>query len=74
LKVQNAQKRQSGWQCCLVLLGPTSVKAASKTLVKLTLVVIITNISRAAFARADPKSANKRSSHQSFCTFWEGSE
>jgi len=30
------QKRQSNQQCCLALLGPTSVKAAHKTLVKLT--------------------------------------
>ncbi len=29
-------KRQSSQQCHLALLGPTSVKAASKTLVKLT--------------------------------------
>jgi len=30
------KKRQSSWQCRLALLGPTSVKAACKTLVKLT--------------------------------------
>jgi len=30
------QKRQSSQQCHLVLLGPTSVKAARKMLVKLT--------------------------------------
>jgi len=31
----NAQKRQSCQQCRLALLGPTSVKAARKALVKL---------------------------------------
>ncbi len=30
------KKRKSSWQCHLVLLGPTSVKAAHKTLAKLT--------------------------------------
>ncbi len=30
------QKRQSSWKCRLALLGPTSVKATHKTLVKLT--------------------------------------
>jgi len=30
------KKRQSSWQCRLALLGPTSIKAARKTLVKLT--------------------------------------
>jgi len=30
------KKRQSSQQCHLALLGPTSVKAARKTLVKLT--------------------------------------
>jgi hypothetical protein len=30
------KKRQSSQQCHLALLGPTSVKAVSKTLVKLT--------------------------------------
>jgi len=30
------KKRQSSQQCGLALLGPTSVKAARKTLVKLT--------------------------------------
>jgi len=32
-----AKKSQSSWQCRLALLGPTSVKAARKMLVKLTL-------------------------------------
>jgi len=35
-QILNAQKRQSSWQCCLALLGPTSLKAAGKMLVKLT--------------------------------------
>ncbi len=30
------KKRKSSWQCHLALLGPTSVKAAHKTLAKLT--------------------------------------
>jgi len=33
---QMCKKRQSSWQCRLALLGPTSVKAVSKMLVKLT--------------------------------------
>ncbi len=35
-QILNAPKRKSSWQCCLALLGPTSVKAARKTLMKLT--------------------------------------
>jgi len=35
-QIQNAQKRQSSQQCRLALLGPTSIKAAHKMLVKLT--------------------------------------
>jgi len=38
------KKRQSSWQCRLALLGHTSVKAAHKTLVKLTPGVNFTNI------------------------------
>jgi hypothetical protein len=36
IDIPNAQKRQSSQQCHLALLGSTSLKAASKTLVKLT--------------------------------------
>jgi len=35
-QIPNAQKKQSSWQCCLALLGPTSVKAVCKTLMKLS--------------------------------------
>jgi len=41
---QMRKKRQSSWQCCLALLGPMSVKAARKTLVKLTPGVNFINI------------------------------
>jgi len=53
------KKRQSSRQCHLALLGPTSVKGARKTLVKLTPGVNFTNILRKAFMRKDPKSAKK---------------
>jgi len=36
LQIPNAQKRQSSWQCRLVLLEPMSVKAVRRTLIKLT--------------------------------------
>jgi len=36
-QIPNAQKRKSSQQCHLALLGPMSVKAARKSLVKLTL-------------------------------------
>ncbi len=36
MQIPDAQKRQSSQQCRLALLGPTSVKAVRKTLVKLT--------------------------------------
>jgi len=48
------KKRQSNWQCRLVLLGPTSVKAARTMLVKLTPGVNFININ-SHFARVDPK-------------------
>ncbi len=35
-QIPKAQKRQSSQQCCLTLLGPTSVKAFHKMLMKLT--------------------------------------
>ncbi len=49
LQILNVQKKQSSWQCCLALLGPTSVKAARKTLVKLIHGVNFINVLRAAF-------------------------
>jgi len=36
VKIPKAQKRQSSQQCCFALSGPTSLKAAHKTLAKLT--------------------------------------
>jgi len=39
--IADPEKRQSSWQCPLVLLAPSSVKAARKTLGKLTPVVNI---------------------------------
>jgi len=45
---QKRKKRQPSWQCCLALLGPTNVKAACKTLVKLTSGLNFINILRIA--------------------------
>jgi len=55
----NVQKRQSSQQCHLGLLGPTSVKAARKTLVKLTPGVNFINVLRASVMLTDPKSVKK---------------
>jgi len=41
---QMRKNRQSSWQCCLTLLGPTSVKAVHKTLMKLSPGVNFINI------------------------------
>jgi len=52
------KKRQSSQQCHLALLGPTSVKAAHKKLVKLTPGgVNLTRILHTAFACPDARSS-----------------
>jgi len=51
-------KRQSSQQCRLALLGPTSVKAVRRTMMKLTPGVNFINILR-AFAPVDPKSVKR---------------
>jgi len=64
------KKRQSSQQCHLVLLWPTSVKPALKTLVKLTPAVNFINVLRTAFTHVDPKCAKKTvKSAVSFGTF-----
>ncbi len=56
---QMRKKRQSSQQCHLALLGPMSLKAASKTLVKLTPGVNFTNVLGAAFTRARSQKSKK---------------
>ncbi len=66
------QKRQSSWQCCLtrlVLLGPTSVKAAHKLLVKLTPGLNFINVLRAALTLADLECPQKDSQFGSVGTY-----
>ncbi len=55
---------QLSQQCHLVLLGPTSVKAARKMMVKLTPGLDFINIIRTAFTPVVPQSVRTQSSCQ----------
>jgi len=68
-----SQKRkiQSSLKYLFTLLGSACIKALSKMLVKSTPGVNFINIQWAACAWADPKSAKRQSSCQSFVHFWD---